>query len=178
MHCRSNVLSWVWCCLMTHDISKDIRCHVWPLYAFLCLHTTKVDIRPQVRWTVNLAIADDHINLPLVNILTLSPLRMLVPGPHWTELSFVRICDFMLTMQITCIIIYFQDSMESYSRTIQKQRFQTTGCGNRSVIALPLPTAASYVQASNYTFSHLFLSFEYRVICTLSTASPVKQTNR
>ena len=46
---------------------------------FLSLQITKADIRPQVKWAVNLAIADSHFNLPQgfvwVNILTLSPHR-------------------------------------------------------------------------------------------------------
>ena len=31
---------------------------------FLCLQITKSDIRPQVKWAVNLVIADIHFNLP------------------------------------------------------------------------------------------------------------------
>ena len=47
---------------MTHGLSNDIRCHVC-LYSFLCLHITKLDIRPQVKWAVSLVIADGHFNL-------------------------------------------------------------------------------------------------------------------
>ena len=44
------------CCLMTAVLSKDIWCHVWP--QLFCSHVTRAGIRPQVKWTINLAIAD------------------------------------------------------------------------------------------------------------------------
>ena len=54
---------------------------LWP-FSFLRLQFTEADIRPQVKWAVNLEIADDHFNLPQAfvwvwwvtsNIVTLLP---------------------------------------------------------------------------------------------------------
>ena len=45
---------------MTHGLSKDIQCHVWP-YSFLCLHITRSDIMPHKKWAVSLVIADGHL---------------------------------------------------------------------------------------------------------------------
>ena len=46
---------------MTLGLSEDIQCHVWQYsYSVFANH----QIRPQVKWTVSLAIADGHFNLP------------------------------------------------------------------------------------------------------------------
>ena len=47
---------------MTLGLSKDIQCHVWS-YSFLCLQITKLDIRPHIKWAVNLVIAYDWLHL-------------------------------------------------------------------------------------------------------------------
>ena len=47
------------CCLMTSGFRKDIRCHVWP-YFFLNLQTTRLDMRPHIKWAVSLMIAFGH----------------------------------------------------------------------------------------------------------------------
>ena len=50
---------------------------------FLNLQITRSDIRPHIKLAVSLVIACGHFNLPQgfvwVNILTLSPLRLLLP---------------------------------------------------------------------------------------------------
>ena len=48
---------------MTPGPSKDIWCHIWPLF-FLCLQITRSHIIPQIKWTVSLVIAGGRFNLP------------------------------------------------------------------------------------------------------------------
>ena len=55
-----------------HGFSKEIQCHVRS-YSFL-LQITRADIRPQVKWTVSLLIANDLFNLP--------------QGFEWVDLCF------------------------------------------------------------------------------------------
>ena len=81
--CKKGGLNeFVLCCLMTHGLGKDIRCHVHP-YSFLWLQVTRSDIRPHVKWTVRLLTADSPLislrglcGYLWVNRLTLSPLRV------------------------------------------------------------------------------------------------------
>ena len=39
---------------------KDIQCHVWPYFLKLANH----QIRPHIKWSVNMVIAYGHFNLP------------------------------------------------------------------------------------------------------------------
>ena len=48
---------WVLHCLMTFDLNKDIRCHIWP-YSILCLQITKLEVRPWVKWAICLVITE------------------------------------------------------------------------------------------------------------------------
>ena len=48
---------------MTHDLNKDIQCHVGP-YPIACLQITRPDIRPNTKWAVSLAMQDGFLNLP------------------------------------------------------------------------------------------------------------------
>ena len=52
----------VWCCLIL--ISVRTFCFMYDHTFFLYLQITRADIRPQVKWAVNLVIADGHFNLP------------------------------------------------------------------------------------------------------------------
>ena len=62
----SESLCWVGfglCCLMTPGLSKGIWCHVLSSL-FLNLQVTRSDVRPHIKWAVNLVIAYGHFNLP------------------------------------------------------------------------------------------------------------------
>ena len=41
--------------------NKEIRCHV-KSYSIQCLQIAKLDIKQQVKWTLNLVIVDGHFN--------------------------------------------------------------------------------------------------------------------
>ena len=71
------------CCLMTPGLSKDIRCHVWPIdhTFYKQVQISRSDIRPHIKWAVSLVILHMITSIFLralcgyiwVNILTLSP---------------------------------------------------------------------------------------------------------
>ena len=65
---------------MTHGLSKDIRCHVWP-NLFLNLQIIRSDIRPHIKWVVSLVIAYGHFNLPqgLAQYECMSLIRQKIP---------------------------------------------------------------------------------------------------
>ena len=50
-------------CLTTHCHSKDIQCHVLPLFSMLANH--QIRHRATTNWLANRAIADGNFNLPL-----------------------------------------------------------------------------------------------------------------
>ena len=54
---------WILFCLMKAGLSKDIWCYGWT-YSFLGLQISKSDIRPHVKWAVNLVSADGYFNIP------------------------------------------------------------------------------------------------------------------
>ena len=59
-----HVLEFEICVVEWYLVSVRISgCHVWP-HSFLCLQITRSDIRSEVKWAVNMIIADSHFNLP------------------------------------------------------------------------------------------------------------------
>ena len=46
--------------LMTSGLSKDVRCRVTIIFVYACKSPDQ-DIRPHLKWIVNLVIADNHL---------------------------------------------------------------------------------------------------------------------
>ena len=64
---------------MIPDLHKDIQCHLW-LGSFLFLQITGSDIRPQVKWAVNMVIVDGHL-ICLKGLVGMYELKYLVYHP-------------------------------------------------------------------------------------------------